>query len=249
MPPRRRRDPFTAITHRRPTAPYADRSRQRRCPLAQPVASLYGCPGSRDRQLVPGRRHCRYPGARSSRARPSRSRTTPPQRALKRSANRPGHSRSRRSIQAPTPSPSPSRVSRQRSSAVEKVRDAAGSIVVWSLPQDIIDNTRRAWNTDPTSPTGYSADGVPTGRYIAPANQPGCVAVYQGDCSTPHNNTTFDPSGRIGQIVWRFELVRQRQSSVFSSPVVGLGRRSQSPVGNRFSGSDHRLPTVTYDCD
>ena len=152
---------------------------------------------------------------------------------------------------------------------VEKVRDASGSVVVWSLPQDIIDNTRRAWNTDPTSATGYSADGVPTGRYIAPASAPGCVAIYQGDCSTPHNifvrgplftrfdfsfrkrfpfgrgasfdlqldllnalnnvnfnptfdatpaanttafqitsgytdiNTTFDPGGRIGQIVWR----------------------------------------------
>ena len=144
-----------------------------------------------------------------------------------------------------------------------------GTIVVCSLPQDIIDNTRRACNTDPTSATGYSADGVPTGRYIAPASAPGCVAVYQSDCGTPHNiyvrgpvftrfdfsfkkrfpfgrrasfdlqldllnaldninfnptfdvtpaanttafqitsgytdiNTTFDPGGRIGQIVWR----------------------------------------------
>ena len=157
----------------------------------------------------------------------------------------------------------------QQAFRVEKVRDAAGSLVVWSLPQDIIDNTRRAWNTDPTSATGYSADGVPTGRYIAPASAPGCVAVYQSDCGTPHNiyvrgpiftrfdfsfrkrfpfgrrasfdlqldllnaldnvnfnptfdvtpaanttafqitsgytdiNTTFDPGGRIGQIVWR----------------------------------------------
>jgi hypothetical protein len=152
---------------------------------------------------------------------------------------------------------------------VERIRDASGSLLVWSLPQDIVENTRRAWNTDPTSATGYSADGVPTGRYIAPASAPGCVAVYQGDCGTPHNiyvrgpiftrfdfsfkkrfpfgrgasfdlqldllnaldnvnfnptfdvtpaanttafqitsgytdiNTTFDPGGRIGQIVWR----------------------------------------------
>ena len=158
----------------------------------------------------------------------------------------------------------------QKAFRVEKVSDAAGSLVVWSLPQDIIDNTRRAWNTDPTSATGfYSADGVPSGRYIAPASAPGCVAVYQSDCGTPHNiyvrgpvftrfdfsfrkrfpfgrrasfdlqldllnaldnvnfnptfdvtpaanttafqitsgytdiNTTFDPGGRIGQIVWR----------------------------------------------
>jgi hypothetical protein len=152
---------------------------------------------------------------------------------------------------------------------IDVVRDASGSLVVWSLPQDIIENTRRAWNTDPTSASGYGAEGAPTGRYIAPASSPGCVAVYQGDCSTPHNlyvrsplftrfdfsfkkrfpfgrgasfdlqldllnafdnvnynptfdvtptanttafqvtsgytdiNTTFDPGGRIGQIIWR----------------------------------------------
>ena len=152
---------------------------------------------------------------------------------------------------------------------VRTVRDGAGGLVVWGLPQDIVDNTRRAWNTDPTSLTGFSADGAPTGRYIAPASQPGCVVVYQSDCGTPHDiyvrgplftrfdfsfkkrfpfgsgasfdlqldllnafdnvnfnptfdvtpanngtafqitsgytdiNTTFDPGGRIGQIIWR----------------------------------------------
>jgi hypothetical protein len=152
---------------------------------------------------------------------------------------------------------------------VRTTRDANGAIQVWGLPQDIVDNTRRAWAVDPTSATGYSAEGVPTGRYIAPASQPGCVVVYQSDCDTPHDiyvrgplftrfdftfkkrfpfgrgasfdlqidllnafdnvnftptfdvtpagtgtaflitsgytdiNTTFDPGGRIGQIVWR----------------------------------------------
>ena len=38
------------------------------------------------------------------------------------------------------------------------------------LPDDIILNTRRAFSTSPTSPTGYAALGVPEGRYIAPAN-------------------------------------------------------------------------------
>jgi hypothetical protein len=146
-------------------------------------------------------------------------------------------------------------------------RDAAGTVTVFNLPQDIIDNTRRAFNTDPTSPSHYSGDGAPTGRYIAPASSPDCVQVYAGDCGEPHNlyvrsplfsrfdfsfkkrfpfgrgasfdlqldllnafdnvnfnnqfnpggaatafqvtsgytdiNTTFDPGGRIGQIIWR----------------------------------------------
>jgi hypothetical protein len=150
---------------------------------------------------------------------------------------------------------------------IRVVRDTAGTVTVWSLPQDIIDNTRRAFNTDPTSPTHYSADGAPTGRYIAPASFPGCVQVFATDCGEPHNlyvrsplftrfdfsfkkrfpfgrgasfdlqldllnaldnvnfnsqfnpgggatifqvtsgytdiNTTFDPGGRLGQIIWR----------------------------------------------
>ena len=60
----------------------------------------------------------------------------------------------------------------------ETVETPSGRLTVFSLPQDIIDNTRRACNTDPTSATGYSADGAPTGRYIAPASAPGCIAVY-----------------------------------------------------------------------
>jgi hypothetical protein len=146
-------------------------------------------------------------------------------------------------------------------------RDAAGTVTVFNLPQDIIDNTRRAFNTDPTSPTHYGGDGAPTGRYIAPASTPDCVQVFPGDCGEPHNlyvrsplftrfdfsfkkrfpfgrgasfdlqldllnvfdninfnsqfnpgggatifqvtsgytdiNTTFDPGGRLGQIIWR----------------------------------------------
>jgi hypothetical protein len=53
---------------------------------------------------------------------------------------------------------------------------------VWSLPQDIIDNTVRANNVSATSATGYSAQGVPTGRYIAPANSRDCLEFFDGDC-------------------------------------------------------------------
>jgi hypothetical protein len=57
------------------------------------------------------------------------------------------------------------------------------------LPEDIVENTVRAWNVNATSPTGYSGRGVPTGRYIAPANGPDCIETAQtnqvngfGDC-------------------------------------------------------------------
>ena len=55
--------------------------------------------------------------------------------------------------------------------------------VVYTLPQDIIDNTIKAFSVSATSPTGYGAAGAPTGRYLAPANGPDCVQEVRGDCA------------------------------------------------------------------
>jgi hypothetical protein len=51
---------------------------------------------------------------------------------------------------------------------------------VYMLPQDIIDNTIKAYSVNAT---GYTA-GAPTGRYIAPANSPTCIETVAGfgDC-------------------------------------------------------------------
>jgi len=52
--------------------------------------------------------------------------------------------------------------------------------LVWVLPQDVIDNTVKAFSVNAT---GYSA-GEPTGRYFAPANSPSCLETVTGygDC-------------------------------------------------------------------
>jgi hypothetical protein len=68
---------------------------------------------------------------------------------------------------------------------IRVVRSPSGAVTVFNLPDDIIENTRRAFNTDPTSPTGYPAGEAPTGRYIAPASVPGCIAIYVTDCGAP----------------------------------------------------------------
>jgi hypothetical protein len=47
-----------------------------------------------------------------------------------------------------------------------------GTATVFILPDDILQNTVRAFSVSATSPTGYSALGAPTGRDIAPANGP-----------------------------------------------------------------------------
>ena len=65
--------------------------------------------------------------------------------------------------------------------------DDAGH-TVWMLPQDVIDNTIKAFSVSATSPTGYSNLGVPEGRYFAPANGPDCLepdnGADYGDCGT-----------------------------------------------------------------
>ena len=57
-----------------------------------------------------------------------------------------------------------------------------GGKVAYFLPADIIENTIRANNLSATSATGYGTRGVPSGRYIAPANSATCTEVYAGQC-------------------------------------------------------------------
>jgi hypothetical protein len=51
------------------------------------------------------------------------------------------------------------------------------------LPDDIIQNTVKAFSVSATAANGYS-QGAPTGRYLAPANGPDCIetAPSFGDC-------------------------------------------------------------------
>jgi hypothetical protein len=58
-----------------------------------------------------------------------------------------------------------------------------GVLTPYMLPADVILNTRRAFSTSPTSPTGYSDLGVPEGRYLAPVNSADCINLKAGDCA------------------------------------------------------------------
>jgi len=62
-----------------------------------------------------------------------------------------------------------------------RIEKEGDTTTVFSLPQDIIDNTIKAYST---GIFGYT-DGEPTGRYIAPASTGDCVWVYRGDCGAP----------------------------------------------------------------
>ena len=84
--------------------------------------------------------------------------------------------------------------------------DDAGK-AIYMLPQDIVDNTIKAFSV---TPTGYSS-GAPEGRYIAPANNPDCIEVAPGygDCGI--NNLVV-----TGPRLVRFDL-----STVKRVPVKG----------------------------
>ena len=60
---------------------------------------------------------------------------------------------------------------------LQKVYKISASIaarqILFILPQDIIDNTIKAFSTSATSATGYGTGGAPSGRYFAPATASG----------------------------------------------------------------------------
>ena len=55
---------------------------------------------------------------------------------------------------------------------------------VWMLPDEIIRESVKAFSVDATSPTGYSTQGPPSGKYIAPADSTDCIETIRGwgDC-------------------------------------------------------------------
>jgi hypothetical protein len=64
-----------------------------------------------------------------------------------------------------------------------RINPDTGLRSVFMLPDDVILNTRRAFDFDNTTLTGYSALGVPEGRHIAPANTADCIQIRAGDCA------------------------------------------------------------------
>lgn len=107
---------------------------------------------------------------------------------------------------------------------------------VWMLPQDVIDNSVLAYNWSSTDPSGYSK-GVPTGRYIAPAQSPTCIesiSTSYGSCGTRSLVITSPAYWNVdlsvakqfpikGRIIFDFraEMFNALNTDIFS-PVTGL---------------------------
>ena len=108
--------------------------------------------------------------------------------------------------------------------------------LVWMLPEDVIDNTVKAFNI---SATGYT-QGTPEGRYFAPANSPSCletVAGY-GDCGVQSVIVT-------GPQVFRTDITIGKRFDI-SGPVKGefqwmifnlFNNTNFNPVGGTLASS------------
>lgn len=115
--------------------------------------------------------------------------------------------------------------------------DDAGK-TVWNLPQDVIDETLKAWNVSATSANGYSGT-APTGRYFAPPNGPDCIEIDNGedygDCGTrtlvvtgplfqQHDLSLAKRVNLVGRTNFEFrvEMLNALNQANFA-PVAGVG--------------------------
>jgi len=99
----------------------------------------------------------------------------------------------------------------------------------------------RAFNVSATSATGYSALGVPTGRYLAPANGPDCIETSPGygDCGLrslvvngpPLYRFDIGASKRVqihGPITFEF---RAEMLNAFNKPYFNPASTAGTPLG------------------
>jgi hypothetical protein len=75
--------------------------------------------------------------------------------------------------------------------------DDAGK-AIYMLPQDVIDNTLKAFSVSATSPTGYGSLGPPSGRYLAPANGPDCIEMTDPNLQRVGGGVQFGSNYGIG---------------------------------------------------
>ena len=122
-----------------------------------------------------------------------------------------------------------------------------GVKTVWMLPQDIILNTQRAFNVSATSPTGYSALGVPEGRYLAPANGPGCIQLKPGDCAPLHQKVMSPLFARFDVSVAKKFAVTGKTNFELRLDVMNVfDNVNFTPVAQAGAAADINQVTAAY---
>jgi hypothetical protein len=113
---------------------------------------------------------------------------------------------------------------------------------VWMLPQDVIDNTVKAFSVNATSATGYGSQGPPTGRYFAPANGPDCIesiASGYGQCGRRSLVVTGPLFAQVDVSLGKRIYVTGRVTFDFMAQIMNaLNRVNFTPVGGIGSSPD-----------
>jgi hypothetical protein len=111
---------------------------------------------------------------------------------------------------------------------------------VLSWPQDIIDNTVKAFSTSATSPTGYGALGPPSGRFFAPASNPDCfetVSTGYGDCGVRSFIVTGPPEFQMDWSLRKNVRFGSRQTFQVSVDVFNVFNYVQWSANEGLSGN------------
>ncbi|HEV8486165.1 MAG TPA: carboxypeptidase-like regulatory domain-containing protein [Blastocatellia bacterium] len=128
-----------------------------------------------------------------------------------------------------------------------KLRFDDANKVIYSLPQDIIDNTIKAFNTSATSATGYGDNGVPTGRYIAPANSATCIEVIGGDCGGTRVQIYAPRFTRIDLSAVKRTKISERLNFEFRAEFLNAFNYANFNVGlGGFGNADFGRVTSAY---
>ena len=105
------------------------------------------------------------------------------------------------------------------------------------LPDDIIQNTVKAFSVSATSANGYGALGAPTGRYLAPANGPDCIETSPGygDCGVRSLVVN-------GPRLVRFDLSAVKRVKIHGDVIVRVPRRDAERVQHAVLQPGDRPP-------
>ncbi len=118
---------------------------------------------------------------------------------------------------------------------------------IYMLPQDIIDNTIRAFSTSATSTTGYGGLGPPTGRYLAPASGPDCIQVVAGDCAPRNIYVTGPMFVRFDMsVVKRTRLTSRLTLELRGEALNAFNNINFTPVAQASSSQTINQVTAAY---
>ena len=111
---------------------------------------------------------------------------------------------------------------------------------IYMWPEDVIENTIRAYSFSATSPTGYSGP-APTGRYFAPANGPDCIEINSGLAACPGVVRNLTVTGPMFQ---QFDLRLAKRTQIvgrvnfeFSAEALNVFNKANFVPDATFSGS------------